>query len=970
MRFWLSTALLGILAAGASAQTPEQTAFFESKIRPLLVKNCTSCHGGGQSKGQLSLDTAASWQKGGSSGPVIVPGDPAKSILIQRVKSTGAPMPPNGRLSNDEIAALETWVKMGAPDPRTAPSNGIRLSGITAKARAHWALQPLLNPEPPKVAGVKSNIDAFIRAKLAANGLKPAAPANRATLIRRAYYDLIGMPPTVEEVRAFLADKSPDAWAKVVDGLLASPHYGERWGRHWLDSARYSDTTGLLNGGNKNRFSDFRYANAWTYRDWVVGALNKDLPYDQFLTLQLAADKLPISQSDPTQLAALGFLTVGKRFQDNNDQIDERIDTVTKATLGLTVSCARCHDHPFDPIPTTDYYSMHGIFASIDEPDELPAIKESTDAAQRADYEQKLQELLARGRKEYFDYAAYRQDEFLKSPTVWLQAAQYNPRSREVADLLEGAGLPSSLQNRYLLGSLRGAPNQPVLGPLVRLARANPQQFSRGGPQFWNRILGNRGGQAFNPIIVRELQTAQPKNVAEVAAVYGHIYEKMAPKAKELLEARRDSKTPSGLDAATVQLLEVPFPLPSADTIKSTEQLRELAARFQADPRAAARFPFNEINQLDLTHPGAPACAMIVKDIDEPRDSRVLIRGERARPGDVVPRRFLECLSGPERQNFTEGSGRLELAKAIVSPSNPLTARVAVNRIWMHHFGQGFVRTTDDLGNQSEKPSHPELLDWLAFRFIKDGWSLKKLHRIIMLSETYQQSSDTNPAFEKVDAQNRLLWRANLRRLDFESIRDSMVELTGKLDPTIGGKPVNITDEPYIYRRSIYGYIDRLFLSDLMTQFDVSDPNAPNTGRISTIVPQQALFFMNSPMAVDVARQVASRPEVTTAATEAEKIRATYLILFQRSPRPEEVDLGQQFLAQAAKENLDLPGTPVSALPGRRQVRRPQPRPAQQRGGKYAPIKNNTAMVERAPLEPLELYAQALLCSNEFVYVN
>lgn len=971
MRFWLSTILLGIFAAGASAQTPEQTAFFESKIRPLLVKNCTSCHGGGQSKGQLSLDTAASWKKGGSSGPVIVPGDPAKSILIQRVKSTGAPMPPNGKLTNDEIAALEAWVKMGAPDPRTAPANGIRLSGVTEKAKAHWALQPLTNPVPPKVAGVKSNIDAFVRGKLTEKGLKPAPQANRATLIRRAYYDLIGMPPTVDQVRAFLSDKSPDAWTKVVDGLLASPHYGERWGRHWLDSARYSDTTGLLNGGGKNRLADFRYANAWTYRDWVVNALNKDLPYDQFITLQLAADKMPVSQSDPTQLAALGFLTVGKRFQDNNDQIDERIDTVTKATMGLTVSCARCHDHPFDPIPTTDYYSMHGIFASIDEPDELPAIKESMDTQQRADYEQKLQGLLERGRKSYYDYAAYRQDEFLKAPTTWLQAAQYNPRSKETGEILEAAGMPNNIQSRYLLGSLRGAPNHPVLGPLVRLSRANPQQLSRGGPQFLTRLLGNRGGQAFNPIIVRELQTAQPKNLADVAAVYGRIYTKMAPKAKELLEARRESKTPTGLDAATIQLLEVPFPLPPADTIKSTEKLREIASRFQADPRAVNQFPFNEINQLDITHPGAPASAMVVKDIDEPRDSRVLIRGERARPGDVVPRRFLECLSGPDRQNFTEGSGRLELAKAIANPANPLTARVAVNRIWMHHFGQGFVRTTDDLGNQSEKPSHPELLDWLAFRFIKDGWSLKKLHRIIMLSETYQQSSDTNPAFEKIDAQNRLLWRANLRRLDFESIRDSMVELTGKLDPTIGGKPVNITDEPYIYRRSIYGYIDRLFLSDLMTQFDVSDPNAPNTGRISTIVPQQALFFMNSPMAIDVARQVASRPEVANATTEAEKIRATYLILFQRSPRPEEVELGQQFLAQAAKENLDLPGTPASALPGRRPVRRPvQPRPAQQRGGKYAPIKNNTAMVERAPLEPLELYAQALLCSNEFVYVN
>ncbi len=953
-------ALTPLFVGAARAQTPEQTQFFESKIRPLLVKNCSSCHGGGQSRGQLSLETAASWKKGGASGAVIVPGDPAKSLLIQRVKSASAPMPPSGKLSESEIADLEAWVKRGAPDPRIAPSAGIRLSGITDKARAHWALQPLKSPTPPSVPGVKSNIDAFVRAKLKESGLKPNPPASRQALIRRAYYDITGLPPGVEQVRAFLSDKSPDAWTKVIDSLLASPHYGERWGRHWLDSARYSDTTGLLNGGAKSRFADFRYANAWTYRDWVVNALNRDLPYDQFITRQIAADKLPISQSDPTQLAALGFLTVGKRFQDSNDQIDERIDTVTKATLGLTVSCARCHDHPFDPIPTSDYYSLHGVFASIDEPDELPAVTGSSDPVQKADYEQKLAGLLVRGRSDYFDYASYRQAEFLKAPAAWLEASLGNPRSKETGEILQAAGLPGNLQSRYLLGALRGKLKDPVLGPLARIARSPRTPLLR--------LLGNQGGQSFNPIVVRELQKAQPKSATEAAAVYGKLFEKFAPQAKELLQARRSSQTPPQLDAATIQLLEVPFALPPADSIKSTEQLRELAAMFQQDPRAAAKFPFNEINQLDITHPGAPGCAMIVRDVEEPRDSRVLIRGERARPGDIAPRRFLECLSGPSRANFTEGSGRLELAKAIVSPSNPLTARVAVNRIWMHHFGQGFVRTTDDLGNQSEKPSHPELLDWLAFRLIKDGWSLKKLHRIILLSETYQQSADTSPAYEKTDAQNRLLWRSNLRRLDFESIRDSMVQLTGKLDPTLGGKPVNITDEPYVYRRSIYGYIDRLFLSDLLTQFDVSDPNAPNTGRISTIVPQQALFFMNSPMAVDVARQVAGRPEVSSAITEAEKLRAIYLILFQRSPRPEEVALGQQFLAESAKIEPALPDTPLSGLPSRRPLRQKQPQ--MQRGGKYAPIKNNTALVERTPLEPLELYAQALLCSNEFVYVN
>jgi hypothetical protein len=408
-------------------------------------------------------------------------------------------------------------------------------------------------------------------------------------------------------------------------------------------------------------------------------------------------------------------------------------------------------------------------------------------------------------------------------------------------------------------------------------------------------------------------------------------------------------------------------------------KLKALVETFGRDNGVAIRFPFAEINALNLTHPGAPGHAMVVEESLTPQDARVLYRGERQRPGDIVPRGGLSLVCTPTAP-VKEGSGRLELARAITAPGNALPARVIVNRVWMHHFGQGFVRTPDDLGNQSEPPSHPELLEFLAARFTEEGWSMKKLHKWILLSNTYQQATNTNPVYEKRDPQNRLLWRANLRRLDFEAIRDTMVYLTGKMDTTIGGKPVNITDEPYIYRRSVYGYVDRLFLSDLLTQFDFSDPDGANSGRISTIVPQQALFFMNSAMAVDVARQVASRPEVASAKTEEERVKAIYLTLFQRSPRPEELQLATKFLAQAELDEISaISGNtstsltkPSQTAPARGRVKgkdakkNPQLNPR----SKFAAIQNNTERVERDALTPTELYTQALLCANEFVYVN
>jgi hypothetical protein len=383
-----------------------------------------------------------------------------------------------------------------------------------------------------------------------------------------------------------------------------------------------------------------------------------------------------------------------------------------------------------------------------------------------------------------------------------------------------------------------------------------------------------------------------------------------------------------------------------------------------------------------LTHPGSPARAMVVEDAPRVHNSPIFIRGEQQNRGPIVPRQFLEILSGPNRKPFTHGSGRLDLANAIANKDNPLTARVAVNRLWMHHFGAGFVRTSDDMGVQSEAPSHPELLDYLAGRFAnEDGWSFKKMHRLIMLSSTYQQSSETNALAEEKDPDNRLLWHASIRRLDFEAVRDSMLMFTGKLDESLGGHPVNLTDEPYSNRRSIYGYIDRGNLPELLSQFDFADPDMANSQRASTIVPQQALFFMNSPMAVDAARKVTSRPEFVEAKDDIGRVLALYQVLYQRRPRPEEVKFAREFMrglqanAVAAARQAEMDpeknseATKAQKIQARQQKKQQEAAMAK-RGGSRTAIKNEGEIVERKPMTPWEQYAQTLLFTNELVYVN
>jgi len=777
----------------AADLTPAQLDFFEAKIRPVLADSCYKCHStlAEKVKGGLLLDSREALLKGGDSGLVLVPGDPESSLLIKAVRYTDPDlqMPKDKKLPDDQIADLVAWVKMGAPDPRSATADQRKW---TDNKTNHWAWQPVRRVAIPEVSDTnwcQTPVDHFILAKLDEQGLKPSPPADKRTLIRRASFDLIGLPPTPAEVEDFVNDDSPDAFARVVDRLLASPHYGERWGRHWLDVARYSDTKGQPRRNNEDNANPF----AWTYRDYVIRSFNENKPYNIFVMEQIAADRLymlPNWNHNPTNLAALGFLTVGDHFMGmQNDILNDRIDAVSKGFLALTVTCARCHDHKFDPIPQKDYYSLRGIFDSSIEPKIEPVI---TTIHQTPEY-----------------FAYYRERE----------------------------------------------------------------------------------------------QLARDEETIEAS-----------------LPALRKTRDQEGIKKAQKDL-------------RDTE---------------------HAISQLEMTNLAAPPRAMVLEDPVRGHDSPVFIRGEAGNRGEVVPRRFLQLLSGPVRPVYTNGSGRLELALAITSRNNPLTARVMINRIWQHHFGDGFVPTPDDFGMMSEPPSHPELLDYLAMNFMTNGWNIKKIHRLIMLSSVYQESSAYNPRYAQIDPGNRLLWRANIRRLEFEPLRDSLLAIGGTLDTNLYGRPVDLRQNPNSTRRTIYDYVDRANIADVLVNFDFATPDMVTGIRHVTTVPQQALFLMNSPIVIDLARRLVAMPDFVDQASDEERLNFLYQRIYQRPPSEEETGLGLEFVNQtplrdaASAAPYDPPGKPRPGAPGKR------------------PVGNR----QRAPLTSWEELAQALLQANETSFVN
>ena len=824
-------ALLAVTGGAAAADSwpgvsPDDLQFFENRIRPVLVNRCYKCHSrdADKVKGGLMLDTREGLLHGGNSGPIITPGKPDVSLLVQAIRYTDEDlkMPKDEKLPDQQIADLTEWVRRGAPDPRSLAALGSSptYGGV---GRQHWSFLPVIKPDIPTVRNAswcQTPVDNFVLAKLEAAEMSPNPPADKRTLIRRATFDLIGLPPTAEEISAFLADDSPGAYAKVVDRLLASPHYGERWGRYWLDVARYADTK-----GDPPRRTDPRYPHAWTYRDYVIDAFNQDKPYNQFILEQLAADRLLVEaarkgKTDPARqdqgtLAALGFLTLGNRFDGSvNDIINDRIDVTTKAFLGLTVSCARCHDHKFDPIPQKDYYSLYGIFADTYEPRSEPT----------------LQTLL--------------------------------PKTPELVDYL-----------------------------------AKQQQLQKKEAALEEDFLAFRRSRDRDPAKRREL-------------------------------VRREG-----------------------------EVEKELA-------------------DLDSSHAGAPPRACALLDVPSPRDYPVLIRGEAQNKGEIVPRRFLEILSGPKRTTFKNGSGRLELAQSIADPKNPITARVIVNRLWQQHFGVGIVTTPDDLGNVSPSPTHPELLDYLSSRLVEDGWSIKKLQRLIMLSSVYQENSSGNSRYEEADPDNKLLWRFNLHRLDFEELHDSLLAIAGTLDLTVGGKSIQLGSGDFAARRALYTYIDRHNPPELLTQFDFPNPNVPTGRRYASIVPQQSLFLMNSPLVIETARKLVHRPEFLQLATDEERVSSLYQAVYQRPPTGEEVRLSLRYV-EANPGGTSTEASATAPLP------RVDPRAAQREARlaelvaqhpraniAYQPEPGGAAFKSRAPLDAWTKLAHALFQTNEALFIN
>lgn len=830
---------LFLLTAARAAENPAALSaadlqFFETKIRPVLTDQCYKCHShqADRVKGGLMLDSRDALLKGGNTGPAVVPGNPDDSVLIQALRYTDEDlkMPPEehgGKLSDQQIADFTEWVRRGAPDPRVPAmtASGKTYGGV---GKAHWAFQPVKLPAVPTVKDTtwgQSPVDRFILAKLEDSGLHPNPIADKRTLIRRATFDLTGLPPTEPEIQRFIADDSPEAFAKVVDRLLASPAYGERWARYWLDVARYSDTK-----GDAPRRNDVRYPYAWTYRDYVIDAFNRDKPYNQFILEQLAADRLVAEADDRAKakkqeipadqsvLAALGFLTLGNQFDGRRDDvIADQIDVTTKAFLGLTVACARCHDHKFDPIPTKDYYSLYGVFANSVEPTKV-----------------------------------------FQEPTLFTKL----PKTPELVDYLTKAG-----------------------------------EWEKKEEDYQQRFLEFRRSRTRDPDKRREL-------------------------------------------------------------VREEGQLQR------------------ELGDLESTHPGAPARANVVLDVPRPHDYPVLIRGEAQNKGDTVPRRFLECLSPDpkSRPTWNKGSGRVDLALAIADPKNPLTARVLVNRLWQQHFGAGFVSTPDDLGNMSTPPLNPELLDWLASKFVESGFSIKQLHRTIMLTSTYQQASTNNPVAAAKDPDNKLLWRANLRRLDFEEVYDALLAVAGTLDRTVGGKSITPSSDAFGQRRSLYTYIDRRNPPELLTQFDFPNPDVEAGRRYQTSVPQQALFLMNSPLVVETARKLTHRPEFSAMTVDRDRVTSLYLAIFQRPPTDQEVDLGVRYVrANPAGKALDVPEQPAvkNAREKAKEERRAKLAAAGPKG-KYAadqrPI--GSTIEYGGPEDAWTKLAHALFQTNEAMFVN
>ena len=867
---------LWVPSARAQGPSAEAVEFFEMRVRPVLAQNCFACHTASR-MGGLEMTSRESLLEGGNSGPAIAPGKPAESLLLQAVRHTHErlKMPPEGKLKAVEIDALARWIEDGAvwPESLTSTASAKQSDGfeITLEQRNFWAFQPVRKAPLPAVRDKKwsrAPIDRFIRAKLESEGLEPASFADHSTLLRRSYIDLTGLPPTPEEVDAFVNDKSSGAFAQVVERLLESPRYGERWGRYWLDVARYSDDK--LNSTQMDP-----YPNAHRYRDWVIRAFNEDVPYDEFVKAQIAGDFVGDGK-DPGWVAGLGFYGLNPQFQD------DRIDATMRGFQALTVGCAQCHDHKFDPIPTEDYYSLLGIFNSS-EIDEFPLAEEET----VEEYEQW---------KERLEDERDALDEFLESQRRQLvrvlagQTASYIVAAWRVLGTGEGEPQLTAEQDDLAPEALDGETLERWVKYLGASPRDHPlfDEFDRLRVSDVPREQVREWAEQTQQLIIEVLREKRQIDQDNEIRLGGDDSSENLNDV-ELLSLERDRHF-LWRDLASAAEFEFPVEFESGLLYYADEGIDRFLTplwKAHADRQRA------KVEALEEAMPEKYPFLHVLKDVDHPENEHVHIRGNEDNPGAEVPRRFLTILG--DGKPFTEGSGRRELADVIADAANPLTARVMVNRIWLRHFGQGLVGTPSNFGQMGERPTHPELLDYLAARFVEEGWSIKAMHREIMLSAVYALSGEFSAKNYEADPENRLLWRARRRRLDAEALRDAMLFVSGNLDLTPGGEPAPL-DDPANRRRTVYGYVSRRRLDKILGLFDFPNPNKTSPRRFGTNTPLQGLFFLNSEFVMRQAERLTDRLGRDRGSNEAAKIRQAYRLLYGRRPNKQEVRLGRRFL--------------------------------------------------------------------------
>jgi len=905
--------LLVVSSAGAADQTVERQRldFFESKIRPVLIKHCYECHAADSKKlrGNLLIDTRQGLLKGGESGPALVPGDSQKSLLISALKHDGFEMPPKGKLPPNVIADFEKWIQDGATDPRSGRNPVGRPKSIDIEAgRKHWAYQPLQAPAIPTVKDTswpRSDIDRFVLARLESARLRPGLDAKRIVLVRRLYFDLIGLPPTPEQITRFLNDKSPLAYENLVDRLMASPRFGERWGRHWLDVSRFAESMSLRGRILKH---------AWRYRDYVIDAFNNDKPFDQFLTQQLAGDLLETSSVDAQRQnrIATTYLVMGDALLENQnksqldmDVVDEQLDAIGRGLLAQTIACARCHDHKFDPIPTSDYYAMAGILKNVQ------GLKHSN-VSTTMEIPLPFSEAVERQSEIHNVSIAKLQKELkalkLKGKQDGLPPVQAkdlagivvdNPEAKVTGRWSKSDGVTNHVGSEYLYsGTLGNKVIYPVAFPdggkyEVRITVA---QHPNRAPKALVKVFHNDGSESFR-IDQRKAPGSFNKKSSDGYFQSLGIFEFPAGQSDAVEISVKGGGGVVVADA--VQFLPVGNGTKLA-TPQVPQPVKELSPAEQKALKTRIAKLTAEVSALQKRK---PVREMVNSAVEKKKatDLKIHIRGSIDNLGAIAPRGVLQVANyGPAPEMPTSSSGRLELARWIVDPANPLTSRVMANRVWHWLIGEGLVRTVDNFGTRGESPSHPKLLDHLAVQFVQQGWSVKKLIREIVLSRTYRLSS--TQVEQQKDPENRLLAHMNRRRLVAESLRDAMLALSGTLKLQMGGAtfPANLkTDVDFRFqapRRSVYVPVFRSSLPELFEVFDFANPSMV-TGRreVSTVAPQ-ALFMMNHVFVRTQARLTAERLLREAGLTAANRIDRSYLLILGRHATEAEVSLSQQFL--------------------------------------------------------------------------